>query len=257
MNGRRPIIGGNWKMNTDLASAVELAEMVVAGCDSAVEACDIVLFPPFPYLQAVGRSIGHHAMMLGAQNVYSEQNGAFTGEVSAEMLLDLNVQAVLAGHSERRHVMGEDDLLINAKTRRALESGLHVVLCIGETMGQREAGETERVNIDQLTAGLAGVDADELRRLVTIAYEPVWAIGTGRTATPEDAEAVHLVIRTRLAELYDVELAQAIRIQYGGSVNAQNAKDLFAQPNIDGGLIGGASLKPDDFSAIVKAAAGH
>jgi triosephosphate isomerase len=246
-------VGGNWKMNTDLASAVELAEGVVAGCADLVQHCDIAVFPPFPYLQAVGKALGHHSILLGAQDVFYEDNGAFTGEVSAEMLVDLNVGVVLAGHSERRHVIGEDDETVNLKARAALDAGLWVILCVGETIEQREAGKTNQVNLGQLRAGLDGVPIEQMRQ-VTIAYEPVWAIGTGRNAQPADAQAVHNLLRTELAELYDKSVADSVRIQYGGSVKANNALELFSQPDIDGGLIGGASLKVDEFTAIVRAA---
>jgi len=250
---RTPIVGGNWKMNTDLASAVELADDVVAGCAALVQHCDIALFPPFPYLQAVGKTLGHHGILLGAQDVYYEPNGSFTGEVSCEMLVDLNVAIVLAGHSERRHVIGEDDHLVNLKTRAALDAGLWVILCIGETIEQREAGRTKDVSLQQLNAGLEDVPVEQMRQVI-IAYEPVWAIGTGRNATPDDAQVVHAVIRRELAEIYDESIAESVRIQYGGSVNANNARDLFAPPDVDGGLIGGASLKSMEFAAIVKAA---
>jgi triosephosphate isomerase len=246
-------VGGNWKMNTDLASAVELADNVVAGCAELVQHCDIVLFPPFPYLQSVGRTLGHHGLLLGAQDVFYEPNGAFTGEVSAEMLVDLNVAVVLCGHSERRHVIGETDDLVNRKTQAALDAGLWVILCVGETIEQREAGRTESTNIEQLNAGLDGVPIEQMRQVV-VAYEPVWAIGTGRTASPADAQAVHSLIRRELAALYDDATATAARIQYGGSVKASNAAELAAQPDIDGFLVGGASLKSEEFVSIVRAA---
>jgi triosephosphate isomerase len=254
MAERMPIVGGNWKMNMDLASGVELAEDIAAGCGELIDRCEVAVFPPFPYLQAVGNALGHHSLLLGAQDVYHQPSGAFTGEVSTEMLLDLNVPIVLTGHSERRHVIGEDDELINAKTRAALAAGLRVILCIGETREQREAGRTEQINIDQLRAGLAGIQTDQMRQVV-IAYEPVWAIGTGLTATPDDAEAVHRVIRRTLKELYDPAIAGETRIQYGGSVKPQNAADLIAKEDIDGFLVGGASLKSDDFLAIIRAVA--
>jgi len=250
---RTPIVGGNWKMNTDLASAVELADDIVAGCANLQPHCDIAVFPPFPYLQAVGKTLGHSGILLGAQDVYHEANGAYTGEVSAEMLVDLNVQYVLCGHSERRHVIGETDEIINLKTQAALDASLCVILCVGETIEQREAGQTEAVNLRQLRAGLEGVPEEQMRQVV-IAYEPVWAIGTGRTATADDAESVHRVLRAELAELYGDEIAEATRIQYGGSVKASNAGELFSQPSIDGGLIGGASLKSEEFLSIVRAA---
>jgi triosephosphate isomerase len=246
-------VGGNWKMNTDLASAVELADDVVAGCGQFVERCDVAVFPPFPYLQVVGRTLGHHGLLLGAQDFYPKPNGAYTGEVSAEMLLDLNVSVVLVGHSERRHVIGEDEDLVNAKVLAALEAGLGVVLCVGETLEQRQAGRTKQVNVRQLMSGLRGVAPDRTRRL-TIAYEPVWAIGTGKVATPQDAAAVHKVLRAAVADLFDEETSRSIRIQYGGSVKPADAPGLFAEPDIDGGLIGGASLDAHQFAAIVRCA---
>jgi triosephosphate isomerase len=254
MAERMPIVGGNWKMNMDLASGVELAEDIASGCRELIDRCEVAVFPPFPYLQAVGNALGHHSLLLGSQDVYHQPNGAFTGEVSTEMLLDLNVPIVLTGHSERRHVIGEDDELINAKTRAALAAGLRVILCIGETREQREADRTEQISIAQLRAGLAGIQPDQMRRLV-IAYEPVWAIGTGLTATPEDAEAVHRVIRRTLGALYDSTIAEETRIQYGGSVKPENAADLISKEDIDGFLVGGASLKSDDFLAIIRAVA--
>ncbi len=250
---RRSIVGGNWKMNTDLAAAVERADDVVAGCQALLSECDVAVFPPFPYLQAVGRALGHDGLLLGAQDVYHQPNGAYTGEVSSTMLLDLNVQIVLVGHSERRHVIGEDDELVNAKVRAALETGLNVILCIGETLEQRQAGRTNQVNVAQLVAGLQGVGTEQMRQ-VTVAYEPVWAIGTGQTATPRDAAAVHRVVRRSIADLYDEDTAGSVRIQYGGSVTASSAADLFAEPEIDGALVGGASLEADQFMGIVRAA---
>ncbi len=241
-------------MNTDLASAVELADDVVAGCAGLVEDCDVVLYPPFPYLQAVGKTMGHHGLLLGAQDVYHEPNGPYTGEVSTDMLLDLNVQMVLVGHSERRHRIGEDDELINAKVRAALDAGLNAVVCVGETQEQRQAGQTNQVNVAQIMAALRGIGGELVRR-VTIAYEPVWAIGTGNVARPQDADAVHCVIRRAIGDLYDQDLARSIRIQYGGSVNGENAADLFAVADIDGALVGGASLDSEQFVAIVRAAA--
>ena len=254
MNRRTPIVGGNWKMNTDLASAVELAEAVVADCSQMVQDCDIAVFPPFPYLQAVGRALGHSGILLGAQDLYHQANGAFTGEISAEMLLDLNVAVVLCGHSERRHIIGEDDELVNLKVLAALDAGLWVILCVGETLQQREAGQTEEVNLRQLRAGLDEVPIEQMRQVI-IAYEPVWAIGTGKNARPEDAQAVHALIRTALADEFDESIAKSTRIQYGGSVKGNNAPDLSAQSDVDGFLVGGASLKSEEFSEIVRAAA--
>ncbi len=253
---RTPVIGGNWKMNTNAESARALAEAVGGGC-GAIAGVEVFVCPPFPYLRRVGGVLtdAGGGVALAAQDVWHEPDGAFTGEVSAAMLLDCGVSVVLTGHSERRHVVGEDDDLINKKTRSALSAGLSVVLCIGETLDQRENGETDAVNERQLWAGLDGVSADQMTSVI-IAYEPVWAIGTGKTATPDDAQDAHAKIRGVLGDLYGAGVAGATRIQYGGSVKPGNAAELFAQPDIDGGLIGGASLKADDFLAIVRAAAG-
>jgi len=248
-----PFVAGNWKMNTDLAAAVELADNIVAQCGGYLDRCDVALFPPFPYLQVVGRTLGHHGFLLGAQDVYHKSNGAYTGEVSTNMLLDLNVKVVLVGHSERRHVIGEDDLLVNAKVLAAVAAGLDVVLCVGETLQQRQAGRTSHVNVGQLTSGLRGVDAGRMDQL-TIAYEPVWAIGTGQVAGPDQAAEVHRILRATIGDLYDDDVAESIRLQYGGSVKAKDAPGLFARPEIDGGLIGGASLDSEQFKAIVGAA---
>ncbi len=259
MPTRKPIVGGNWKMHTDLASARALAGEIVLGVSGdAATSCDVVVFPPFPYLDAVGSVIRGSAVALGAQDVYHQPVGAFTGEVSPAMLLDLDVTHVIVGHSERRHVLGENDALIHAKMLAALEAGLTVIFCIGETLEQREQNLTEQVNLQQLEAGLAGVDAGLLAEgRVVIAYEPVWAIGTGKTAAPEDAEIVHARLRQALRNRYNEDIAESVRIQYGGSVKAANAATLAAQPNIDGFLVGGASLKSDEFLEIVRAALGN
>lgn len=250
---RTPVIGGNWKMNTDAGSAEALARAVAEGCGS-ISGVETFVCPPFPYLARVGAALSD-TVTLAAQNMWHEPDGAFTGEVSAAMLKDCGVRVVLTGHSERRHVIGEGDGLINKKTRAALDAGLTAVLCIGETLDQREGGETDAVNERQLRAGLDGVTAGQMASVI-IAYEPVWAIGTGKTATPADAQNAHAKIRAVLADLYGAEAAQATRIQYGGSVKPANASELFGQPDIDGGLIGGASLKAGDFLDIVRAAAG-
>ena len=243
-------------MNLHAAEAEALAGGLIESL-GGVGAADVAICPPFCYLQTVGRMLcqADSRIKLGAQDVYTQANGAFTGEVSCSMLQDVGVQVVLAGHSERRHVVGEPDTLINAKTLAALEADLEVILCIGETIEQREAGQTDAINTGQLGYGLAGVAANQMAR-VTIAYEPVWAIGTGKTATPQDAQNAHQAIRAALAFMYNDAIAGATRIQYGGSAKASNAKELFGQPDIDGGLIGGASLKVEDFTAIVEAAAG-
>jgi len=253
MPNRKPIVGGNWKMNTNRAAAAALAKGVVERIGTQKNV-DTVVFPPFPYLLKVGGLVTKSTVALGAQDLYHEADGAFTGEVSAAMLRDCGCTWVLCGHSERRHVIGESDDLINRKLRASLAAGLNVILCIGETQAQRESRQTDTINIAQLRAGLESVTNDEMANVV-IAYEPVWAIGTGLTATPNDAQAAHSVIRSTLVDLFDSEVADSTRIQYGGSMKPSNAAELISQPDIDGGLIGGASLKPDDFSLIVGAAA--
>jgi triosephosphate isomerase len=249
---RTPIIGGNWKMNTTAASAMALAEAVCDGVDEG--ACQVAIFPPFVYLREVGEMLRADGsrVLLGAQDVYFEHDGAFTGEISANMLKDCGVSIVLAGHSERRHVIGETDQIVNRKARAALEAGLSCILCVGETLAQREAGQTDEVNRRQTVEGLKGISPEQMTRMV-IAYEPVWAIGTGRTATPADAQDAHKKIRAVVGALYGEGVAAAVRIQYGGSVKGSNAAELFAQADIDGGLIGGASLKADEFLTIVRA----
>ena len=255
MTTRTPTVGGNWKMNLDRAGAVALASDVCArlGDTPGVE---VAVFAPFPYLLEVANAIESSGsrVRLGAQDVSDHDNGAFTGEVSAAMLLDCGVKAVLTGHSERRHIIGESDELVGAKTRKALDSGLDVILCVGETIEQRKAGETDAVNERQIRAGLAGVAPGDMAR-VTIAYEPVWAIGTGLTASPQDAQDAHAKIRSLLGSMFSSALAEQTRIQYGGAMKPGNAAELLAQPDVDGGLIGGASLKGEDFAAIVAAAA--
>ncbi|MEM9167084.1 MAG: triose-phosphate isomerase [Planctomycetota bacterium] len=256
MTERKPFVGGNWKMNTNQDSASTLARGVLDACEDSQAGVDLVLFPPTPYLLSVHSIIRSRptTITVGAQDGYHEANGAFTGEVSTAMLLDCGCRAVLAGHSERRHVIGETDTLVNLKVRAALDADLTCVLCVGETLEQREAGETDAINAHQIRTGLAEVGQRQMASIV-LAYEPVWAIGTGRTATPEDAQDAHAKIRALLAELYSQDTADRTRIIYGGSVKPSNAAQLFAQPDIDGGLIGGASLKVDDFAIIAKAAA--
>jgi triosephosphate isomerase len=253
---RTPIVGGNWKMNTTAATARALAGAVADAAENLAPRCQVALFPPFVYLRETAELLRARSspLLLGAQDVYFEPDGAFTGEVSTNMLKDCGVSIVLAGHSERRHVLGETDEIVNRKTLAVLNAGLSCILCIGETLAQREQGRTDDVNRRQAAAGLRGVSPEQMSRVV-IAYEPVWAIGTGRTATPADAQNAHARIRALLSELYGPAIADATRIQYGGSVKGSNAAELCAQPDIDGGLIGGASLKPDEFLAIVRAAA--
>ena len=248
---RTKIIGGNWKMNTDKAGAAALGAAVAASAKGGK--VQVAVFPPFPYLLAVGEAIRGSGVMLGAQDVYHAEKGAFTGEVSVGMLKDCGVSIVLTGHSERRHVIGEGDDLVNLKVRAALHAGLSVVLCVGETLHQRQVEETNHVNEKQVRLGLRAVTPEELSRVV-IAYEPVWAIGTGKTATPEDAQNAHAHIRAVVADMFGREAGSAMRVQYGGSVTGANAKSLMSMPDVDGALVGGASLKADEFAQIVAAA---
>jgi len=248
---RKPFVAGNWKMNTDSQGAVALAQGIAAGVKD--DQVTVAVCPPFVYLQATAQAVSGSSVAVGAQDVYFEGNGAFTGEISTDMLKDVGSTYVLCGHSERRHVIGETDALINQKLKASLAAGLLPILCIGELLEQRDADKTESVCEVQLKEGLAGVTAAQMAS-VTIAYEPVWAIGTGRTATPDQAQDVHAFVRKVLAGLYDETVAQATRIQYGGSAKPGNAAELMGQPDVDGLLVGGASLKVDDFVAIINAA---
>ena len=243
-------------MNTDLASGVELADAVLAALvEGRVEdAIDAAVYPPFPYLFTVGRTLGHSNVLLGAQDCSGEAAGALTGQVSAAMLCDVGCRSVIIGHSERRYGLGERDDLLHAKLQIALESGLVAVLCVGETLAERDEGRAESVVAHQLR-GCFGTLTEETADRVVIAYEPVWAIGTGRTASPADAQAMHAHVRQVLADLYHSRFAARTRIIYGGSVNARNARAIFDGPDVDGGLIGGASLQAGDFASICRAAA--
>jgi triosephosphate isomerase len=248
---RRKFIAGNWKMNTTKDSGVALASGLKDSI-GGIDAMDIAVIPPSVYIPAIVDAVAGSTIAVGAQNMYFEDSGAFTGEISASMIQDVGCRYVLLGHSERRHVFGETDELINKKVQKALAAGLDVIFAVGELLDQREAGKTLEVNERQVRSGLAGVSAADMAR-VTVAYEPVWAIGTGKTATPDQAQEVHAMIRKLLGEMYDASVADATRIQYGGSVKPDNAAELLGQPDIDGALVGGASLKVNDFSAIVKA----
>jgi len=250
---RRPLIAGNWKMNLDRAASVALAEGV-AKATAGVDSADVAVCPPFVYIDPVAKALAGSKVGLGAQDMYHEAKGAFTGEISAAMLVDLGCKYVILGHSERRHVLGETDPQINKKVRAALTANLIPIVCVGELLAEREANQTLEVIRRQFSGSLAGLSAEEMARVV-IAYEPVWAIGTGKTASPEQAEQVHLDLRRILEDRYNKEVAEQVRIQYGGSVTPDNAAQLLAQPDIDGALVGGASLKTAAFMAIVSAAA--
>ncbi|MGQ9820700.1 MAG: triose-phosphate isomerase [Thermogutta sp.] len=248
---RRPFVAGNWKMNLDRASAVALAKAVVQGVD-AYPGVDVAICPPFVYLSAVAEVVTGSRVALGAQNLYPEPKGAFTGEISPLMLKDVGCSFVILGHSERR-AMGESSDFVNEKVHAALEAGLRPIVCVGETLRQRKENKTSAVIRRQVEGSLAGLSAMQLSHCV-IAYEPVWAIGTGENATPEQAEEVQAEIRHLIAARYGKDAADALRIQYGGSVTPANAESLMKMPDVDGGLIGGASLKADSFLAIVAAA---
>lgn len=246
---RRPLIAGNWKMNLDRAGAVALAQSV-AKAAAGLDNVDLAVMPPSIYLDAVAGTLRGSNVAWGAQNVYHQANGAYTGELSVGMLNDLGCTYVILGHSERRHVLGETDAEINKKVHAALAGGLVPILCLGELIEEREAGKTLEVINRQVEGSLAGISNTQMEGIV-IAYEPVWAIGTGRVATPQQAQEVHLALRKMLLSRYNNQVAQAMRIQYGGSVKPENARELLAQPDIDGALVGGASLKADQFMGIV------
>jgi triosephosphate isomerase len=250
--GRRPFIAGNWKMNLDLAGAVALAKGLVKEAEGK-DGVDLAICPPSVYLDSVGKAVAGTKVGLGAQNMYSEKKGAFTGEVSAPMLKDFGCTYVILGHSERRHIFRETDAEINDKVYAALEAGLVPIVCVGETLAEREAKKTMRVVRRQFEGSLSGLTGQQLRKIV-IAYEPVWAIGTGKNASPAEAEEVHRDLRNIMAERYNKEVAESVRLQYGGSVKADNAASLLSQPDIDGALVGGASLKVDQFMGIVAGA---
>ena len=251
---RKPFVAGNWKMNTDSGSSVALAKGIACGSEEvAGHSVDVAVIPPFVYLQGVAGSLSSSNIAVGAQDIYYEQKGAFTGEISASMLKDIGCVYALCGHSERRHVLGEGDDLVNKKVRATISGGLLPILCIGELLSEREAEQTSEVVTRQLKEGLAGLSAEKLSA-VTLAYEPVWAIGTGLTATPQQAQEVHALVRKLLCDMYDSELAEEIRILYGGSAKPSNAGELMSEPDVDGLLVGGASLNAEDFLAIIQAA---
>ncbi|RME00243.1 MAG: triose-phosphate isomerase [Calditrichaeota bacterium] len=249
---RRKIIAGNWKMHKTPHEAVQLVN-ALRNKTVNVTQTDMVVCPPFVALYPVHQIIQGSNIALGAQNVFWETQGAFTGEISAPMLVDTGCEFVIIGHSERRQYFHETDQTVNRRLKKALEFGLKPILCIGETLEQREAEKTFDVLKQQIEGGLAGLEASQVQSMI-FAYEPVWAIGTGRNATPEQAEEAHRFIRGTLAELLGRPLAEQVRIQYGGSVKPANADSLLAQPNVDGALVGGASLDAESFVAIVKSA---
>ncbi len=246
---RKAIIAGNWKMNKTPDEARALVEELIPLVADAE--CDVVVCPPFVDLCPVSKAIKGTNIHLGAQNIHWAKSGAFTGEISADMLKKFGVEYAIVGHSERRQYFGETDATVNMRAKAALENGITPIICVGESLEQRERGETDEFVASQVRGALEGISADDARRIV-IAYEPIWAIGTGRTATAEMAEETITVIRKTLRSIFGNDAAETVRIQYGGSMNPQNAASLMAMENIDGGLIGGASLKAEDFSKVVK-----
>ncbi|MBT3194270.1 MAG: triose-phosphate isomerase [Verrucomicrobia bacterium] len=249
---RKRIIAGNWKMNKSVAESKDLAADIkreLADCREV----DVVLCPPFTSLSVVADAVDNTQVKFGAQNMHWESDGAYTGEISANMLRSIYCHYVILGHSERRSYFGETDEIVNKKTKAALAGNLIPIVCIGETLEERSAQRHKEVVKTQLEGSLAGIDADEMKRVV-LAYEPVWAIGTGEVATPEQAQEIHAFIRSVIAELANAEVAAGIRIQYGGSMKAANAAELLAQPDIDGGLIGGAALDARSFVELVRVA---
>jgi len=248
--GRLPFIAGNWKMNKTVGEALDLVRRLKAAL-SGVKGVEVAVAPPFTALFAVRKELEGSPILLAAQNLYWEEKGAFTGEVSPSMIKEVGCSYVIIGHSERRQLFGETDETVNRRIKAALAQGLKIIFCIGETLKEREEGKTFPVIERQVEGGLKGMGDKEMRNMV-VAYEPVWAIGTGKTATPEQAEEVHRFIREKLGKFYPQEITEEVRIQYGGSVTPENVKGLMNQPNIDGALVGGASLKAESFSKIVR-----
>jgi triosephosphate isomerase len=253
---RRKLFAANWKMNLEPVAARDLIKAIRAQLDPQLGTLgkerDVMIAPPAILIPAVQQELAGSAIALGAQNMYFEDQGAFTGEISAPMLKAFGVTYVILGHSERRHVFGEDDVLINKKVKSALRHDLSPILCVGETLAQREAGDTTKILSNQLLNGLDELNSGQIAK-VTVAYEPVWAIGTGKNATPDQAQAEHSALRATLVERAGRDTAHSVRILYGGSVTAENVDSLMSKPDIDGALVGGASLKADSFVRIVRA----
>ncbi|MER3524503.1 MAG: triose-phosphate isomerase [Ignavibacteria bacterium] len=250
---RKTVIAGNWKMYKTVEETVELLDALKPRCTKLPPEVEVVVCPPFTSLVVASRMLKDSPIRLGAQNMSEHGEGAYTGEVSWRMLKSAGCRYVILGHSERRHYFGETNELINRKAKKALEAGLEPIICVGERLEEREQGITQQVVATQIKGVLAGIPSEEMKRII-IAYEPVWAIGTGKTATPVQAQEVHQQIRKLVAQLYSWHIAEALIIQYGGSVKPDNAADLLAQDDIDGALVGGACLKADSFAAIIEAA---
>lgn len=251
MSVRRPFIAGNWKMNKTASEAVQLVQEILERLQPVGDSVEVAVFPPFTAIHAVSEVLKGTGIKWGAQNVHAEPSGAYTGEVSVPMLVDLGCEYVILGHSERRQYFGETDAEVNRKAKAALAAGLGVIICVGETWEERDSGKTEEVVTTQVKESLAGLHSDDPEKIV-IAYEPVWAIGTGKTATGEEANRVIGIIRATVAEVLGEAQAAATRIQYGGSVKPDNIREFLDQPEIDGALVGGASLTADSFHDLVK-----
>ncbi len=250
---RQKFVAGNWKMHKDKSETIELISSLKNKLSNFSVITEVAICPPFTSLELASELIKNSTLKLGAQNVHSEPEGAYTGEISAKMLKSFGVEYVIIGHSERRTYFNESNEFINKKIKRAIEFDLRPIFCVGETLNEREAGKTFSVVEEQLILGLQGISESDLLKIV-IAYEPVWAIGTGKTATPLQAQEVHFFIREKIKSIYDTKSSEKIKILYGGSVKPENARDLFLQPDIDGGLIGGACLNPDSFFKIILSA---
>ncbi len=249
---RRPIIAGNWKMNTTLNGATTLVNTLAQAINKKQLKTEVIICPPFPFLLPCQSAAANSVIKLGAQDVHYEKNGAYTGDISAEMLASIPCQYVIIGHSERREYHHETNDIVNKKIKTAIGNRLHVIFCIGESSIQRETGSTFNVLSTQIIEGLKGVESQITSTTLSIAYEPIWAIGTGKVATPEQAQETHLFIRKTLSKLTSKETADHIRLLYGGSVKPENAKDLMSQPDIDGALVGGASLTVAQFLPIIE-----
>lgn len=250
---RKKVIAGNWKMNNGINETVGLISEIKKELSGKKILAEVIICPPFINLETAKALLKNSTIKLGAQNLYFEESGAFTGEISAPMLKSVGCEFVIIGHSERRTIFGESDQVVNKKIKTAIKNGLKPIFCVGETLEEREKGVTFKVIETQITDGLNGIDEGELENLI-VAYEPVWAIGTGRNATPQQAQEVHSFIRELISKLYSQTFATQLVIQYGGSVKADNAKELLSQPDIDGALVGGACLKADSFVKIIEAA---
>ena len=251
---RKIIVAGNWKMNKNSSEGIELVKALLGEvADIAPEKAEIVVCPPFTTIAGVVETLRGSNIGVGAQNIHWAASGAFTGEISADMLKEAGVKYVIIGHSERRQYFGETDQSVNERLKAALNAGFTPIVCVGETLAERESGNTENVLARQVKDGFAGISSEDGEKIV-VAYEPVWAIGTGKTATPEIAQAAHSFIRSQLAGVFGTAAAEKIRIQYGGSMKPENARELVSQPDIDGGLIGGAALKADSFAKLIREA---